>query len=84
MKSKLIQIGNSKGVRIPKVLLEQCNLKDTVEIDVNGNQLLITPEQSPRTDWEKAFKTMVDLNDDTLLIEEDVQLTTWDDTEWDW
>lgn len=84
MKSKIIQIGNSKGVRIPKALLEQCNLKDIVEIDVNGNQLLITPEQSPRANWENAFKTMVDLKDDKLHIDDDVHLTVWDDTEWEW
>ena len=82
MRANLVQIGNSRGVRIPKVFLEQTGLKDEVEIEVRGSQVVIRPANHPRSGWDKAFAAMAARGDDKLLDEN--RSTKWDDTEWEW
>jgi antitoxin MazE len=82
MKASLVQIGNSRGVRIPKVLLEQTGLRDDLELEVRGSQLLIRAAKHPRAGWEEAFAAMASRGDDALL--DDTSLTAWDQTEWEW
>ena len=55
MKTELIQIGNSRGIRIPKPLIEQCGLGDMVELRVENDCLVISSERRPRQGWEEAF-----------------------------
>lgn len=83
MKTTLIAIGNSRGVRIPKPFIEQCGLSKTVEMDVRDCAILIRSPRQPRADWGKAFAQMARLGDDKLL---DPQhgATRWDDEEWEW
>lgn len=88
MKSKIIRIGNSRGIRIPKLLLDQTGLADEVEISVVENRIVIAsaePEPAPaRKGWAKAFKTMAAVGDD-LPLEGDRQVPTrWDEEEWEW
>ena len=58
MRARVVKIGNSKGIRIPKTLLDQTGILDDVELEVKHNQIVIRPILDPRRDWEKAFKTM--------------------------
>jgi antitoxin MazE len=79
MKARLVPIGNSRGVRIPKAILEQCEMPDEVELSVEGRQIILRPaERRPREGWREAAERMAAAGDDTLLIpdvfEEDVSV----------
>lgn len=82
MKSRLVRIGNSRGIRIPKPLIDQTGLKDDVEIVVRGNTLVIIPARPPRAGWEKAFKAMAARGDDQIVNEP--RRMCWDEDEWRW
>ena len=84
MKTALVRIGNSRGVRIPKAFLEQCQFRDTVELELRHDHLVIRPARQPRSGWEDAFRPMREHEDDTLLDEESLSATEWDTTEWEW
>ena len=56
MKTELIRIGNSRGVRIPKTLIEQCGLGEKVDLRVENECLVISPERRPREDWNEIFR----------------------------
>jgi len=84
VKANVIRIGNSKGVRIPKVLLEQCRLSDAVEFDVENGHVVIRPADQARRGWDEAFRKMAERSDDVLLDQESLPATRWDDTEWQW
>ena len=68
MELSVIQIGNSKGFRLSKTLLEKYNIKDKVELILEKGQIVIKPISSPRKGWEKAFKEMNKNGDDQLLF----------------
>lgn len=70
MKTRLVRIGNSKGIRIPKALIDQSGLRDEVEITLKGNSLVIRPASNPREGWAEAFEEMARRGDDTLLDDE--------------
>ena len=84
MKTNIIRIGNSLGIRIPKLLLEQCRLKGTVELQVQNENLIIRSVDRPRSDWEDAFRHMPLQGDDILLNRDSWPKTQWDETEWEW
>ena len=84
MKANIVRIGNSKGIRLPKPVLEQCGLKESVEIETEGNRLVIRPVRRPRSGWNKAFTEMAQRKDDTLLDRDASPATVWDKTEWRW
>jgi len=83
MKTTLIAIGNSRGIRIPKPLIEQCGLADEVELDVRDNSIVIHSPRKPREGWSKAFTQMARLKDDRLLDRESSP-SRWDSEEWEW
>ena len=83
IRTKLIKIGNSQGLRIPKIILEQLNLSEEVELEVQENQLVIRPLTIPRFHWEEQFQAMAAPGDDQML-DEIPTLTTWDEEEWEW
>ena len=84
MKSRIVKIGNSRGVRIPKPLIEETGLGDEVEIQVEGNRLIIAPAGRPRADWAESFRKMARMGDDAL-IDGDLQVqTVWEDGDWEW
>jgi antitoxin MazE len=70
MEISVIQIGNSKGVRLSKTLIEKYNIKDKVELILEKGQIIIKPISSPRKGWEKAFKEMNENGDDQLLLDD--------------
>ncbi len=82
VKTKVIKIGNSKGVRIPKALIEEANLGDEVELEVKGGKLLITPANRPRAGWDEDFKRMAEAGEDKLLWP--YFPNEWDEEEWEW
>ena len=84
MKSRIVKIGNSRGVRIPKPLIEETGLGEEVEIQVEGNRLIIAPAGRPRASWATSFRKMARAGDDAL-IDGDVQVrTAWEKDEWEW
>ncbi len=84
MKSRIVKIGNSRGVRIPKPLIEETGLGEDVEIQVEGNRLIIAPAGRPRSNWATLFRKMSHAGDDAL-IDGDVQVrTVWEKEEWEW
>jgi len=82
VRSKVVKIGNSRGIRIPRILLEQAGLTDEVEMMVEGNKLIIHSVHSPRQGWEAQFMAMTEHGDDHLLDE--TIPTQWDEEEWTW
>ena len=85
MKARIVRIGNSQGVRIPKPLLEQSGLGTEVEIEAQAGQIVIRAAERPRQGWEEAFRSMAAHGDDALLDPEVAGSGgTWDDEEWEW
>lgn len=85
MRTRIVKIGNSLGVRILKVLLEQSRLAEEVEIEAFDRQIVIRDAREPRDDWDAAFPAMAQNGDDKLLDAEKTQnLSSWDETEWQW
>jgi antitoxin MazE len=68
MEASIIKIGNSKGLRLSKTILEKYQIKDKVELILEKSQIVLRPINTPRINWEKQFKEMAENNDDTLLI----------------
>jgi len=84
MRARVIKIGNSQGLRIPKPILEQTGIMDDVEIEVEKNRIIIRPVKNARAGWDKAFKTMGEKGDDKPLIDETDISNSWDEKEWQW
>jgi antitoxin MazE len=82
IRTRIIKIGNSQGIRIPKILLEQSGIHAEIEIDVEGDRLTIRKAPRLRNGWEKAFSAMAEQHDDSLL--DDFTSTDWDQVEWEW
>ena len=68
MEISVIPIGNSKGIRLSKTLIEKYNITDKVELILEKDYIAIKAKQEPRKGWEKAFKKMSENGDDKLLI----------------
>lgn len=78
----VVRIGNSRGIRIPKPILEQCNMGSQLSLEVEDNRIVLKPiEDQPRKGWEEAFRRMHEEGDDRLLIDDDLDI---DMDEWEW
>jgi antitoxin MazE len=84
MRTRIVRIGNSQGVRIPKPLLDQSGIRGEVELEVQGGQIIIRGADKPRAGWARAFRSMAELGDDHLLDLEVSTGSSWDDEEWEW
>lgn len=76
----IVYIGNSKGIRLPKTLLEKYNITDKVELILEKGYIIIKPKTQPRQGWEKTFEKMHKNGDDNLLINdvfEDENFEEW-------
>jgi antitoxin MazE len=82
MKAQIIQIGNSQGIRIPKMMLEETRLSGDVELEVHPDGLLIRSLHKPRSTWNAEFKTMAETDDDVPLHAE--RGTKFESKEWKW
>ena len=83
MRARIIRIGNSQGIRIPKPLLERSGLSGEVELEVSDNQIIIRAPDNPRAGWDEAFREMHARGDDELL-DGNHGTSSWDDEEWVW
>ena len=70
MEVSVIKIGNSKGIRLSKTLLDKYNIKDAVELIMDNDQIILKPISQPRKGWEKAFEKMAKNGDDHLLFDD--------------
>lgn len=80
MEVSIIKIGNSKGLRLSKDILAQYNIKDKIELILEKGHIILKPKTEPRKDWEEAFRSMHDNNDDKLLMDdvsEDENFEEW-------
>ena len=80
MEVSIIKIGNSKGFRLSKTILEKYNIKDKVELILQKGHIVIKPIAKPRKDWDIAFKEMHEKGDDNLLFNdvfEEENLEEW-------
>jgi antitoxin MazE len=84
MKTRIVAIGNSRGIRIPKLLLDQTGLTGDVEISVEADSLRIGPVKKPRAGWAAAFEEMARRGDDALVDEPAPSLSSWDERDWQW
>ena len=84
MKTNLIQIGNSKGIRIPKSLIEQFNLTEGIELIPSAQGLLIASTVKPRKSWEDSFKKAVVSKNSAENSEWQNISNGFDKEEWSW
>jgi antitoxin MazE len=84
LKTRIVRIGNSQGIRIPKIILKQVELSDEIEIEVQGDQLIVRSIRGPRQGWDEKFAQMANRSDDRLLDSEVTSLSKWDKDEWEW
>jgi antitoxin MazE len=84
VKTRIIKIGNSKGVRIPKLFLEQAGLDEEIELRLEDNEIVIQSAQGPRANWAEQFKAMAESGDDRLLDGQELLSHNWDEDEWAW
>jgi len=71
MQVSVVKIGNSRGIRIPKSILQQLNIEEKVELEVHNKEILIRPiEKKPRERWSEEFIKMHQNDDDEIFINE--------------
>lgn len=84
MRLAIVSIGNSKGIRIPKAVLDKYQMKDSVEVEMRDDAIILKPVREPREGWEEAFRQAIaagDLPEGELLGEFS---NDFDHTEWTW
>lgn len=78
----LVQVGNSKGIRLPKTILDQCHIEDKLELEVADNSIILKPvKNKPREKWAEKFGEMNRAGEDRLLIDDSLDLNLKD---WEW
>ena len=80
-RTRLIQIGNLQGVRIPRSLLEQAGISEWVELEAHQGEIAICPSRSARAGWAEQFAAMHEAGDDAL-IDSPQPGGAWDEVEW--
>ena len=82
MLTKIVPIGNSRGIRIPKAMLEDCGFGEEVELQAKNGALVLRPVKATRTGWAAAFGRMASAEDDRLVQEDAPAATRFDAEEW--
>jgi antitoxin MazE len=80
MKTKLVKVGNSQGIRIPKALIEAAGIESDLDMELEAGAIVLRRPRKARAGWEEAFRQ---LGPDETAID-DVPATEWDDAEWEW
>jgi antitoxin MazE len=83
MRARIVKIGNSQGIRLPKPIIEQAGISEDVDIAVEDEKIIIRPISKHRAGWDEAFRKMAE-NTDDLLIDKEQTAPHWDETEWQW
>ncbi len=84
MLTKIVPIGNSRGIRIPKAMLDHCGFGEEVELQTKNGALILRPVNTPRAGWAEAFIGMAATKDDFLVHEGAPASTRFDAEEWEW
>ena len=85
MKTKIIRVGNSQGVRITKPLIEKSGITEAIEMILRDNGIVLRSAKKNRKDWEASFGKMAEQGDDALLVKEEMENPSdWDEAEWAW
>jgi len=82
MKAKIVRIGNSRGIRLPKLVIEQVGLQEEVELEVREGEIVISPARRLRSDWAEAARFLSARAEDQLLDE--LVSTDFDQEDWEW
>ena len=82
VKTRIVRIGNSRGIRVPKTLLDQAQLPEEVELQAEPGRLIVRAARQPRAGWAEAAKVMRHRDDDQLTLEP--AGTRFDRDEWEW
>ena len=82
IKTRIVRIGNSRGIRVPKILLDQAQLPDEVELHAEPGRLVVQGVRRPRTGWVEAARAMAEAGHDSLL--DAPSATRFDREEWQW
>jgi len=82
VKTRIVQIGNSRGIRVPKALLEQARLPEEVELQAEPGRLIVRGAKRPRAGWADAAQAMHARHEDQLL--EEPTATKFDLEQWEW
>ncbi|HUG93214.1 MAG TPA: AbrB/MazE/SpoVT family DNA-binding domain-containing protein [Planctomycetaceae bacterium] len=83
-KTRIVAIGNSRGIRIPKPMLDEAGLSGQVEITAEEGALVIRPVKKPRAGWAAAFQKIAERGDDSLIDDAPPSLSDWDQDDWEW
>jgi len=81
MKTNIIKIGNSKGIRLPKSVLDQCHIDNAVDLQIKNNNIILRPfSDNPRKNWDKHFKKLHENKEDKLIISDkiDIEYGNWE------
>ena len=81
LRARIVRVGNSRGIRIPKVVLDQLDIGPEVEMAVQSDGLVIRAARRTREGWSKRFSAMAVQRDDRLVLESP---SRWDKSEWQW
>lgn len=84
LRSRLIRIGNSRGLRLPRSVIEQAGLEDDVTITVGEGEVVIRPLRHPRAGWEEALQHLGPPEEDLDLQALRALPTEFDEAEWTW
>ena len=84
MRTNLIQIGNSKGIRIPKILIEQYQLSGEIDLIPSASGLIIAASKKPRNNWEDLFKTSITAKNEMSAVTWRNIANKFDNEEWSW
>jgi len=78
----IVPIGNSKGIRIPKSILKQCNIQEKVQLGIENGKIILEPlHNNPRADWSRSFKNMAENAEDELIV---ADFLDEDNKDWEW
>jgi antitoxin MazE len=80
MRIPIVRVGNSRGIRIPKAIIEQCQFGEEVNLEVRNQKVVISPVTPTRAGWSEAFQKLGDPG----AIEDNGFSNEWDAQEWEW
>ncbi|MGE0726206.1 MAG: AbrB/MazE/SpoVT family DNA-binding domain-containing protein [Alphaproteobacteria bacterium] len=83
MRARLVRIGRSRAVRLPKAMIDQCGLGDEVEVNVDRGTVVISPVRRPREGWDTAFAAANRRSKDPVALPDHLD-TGWDEHSWKW
>jgi len=84
LRTRIVKLGNSRGIRIPKLLLEQAGMDRDVEVEVRSGELIVRALHHPRAGWDEMCKEIVSSGDGELLDGDEIPQTEWEINEWEW